>query len=869
VRDRNASASDRIYAALLRLFPGDFRAEFAEEMQADFRDQCLDADRIGGRAAVVLLWIRTTIDIVHRACVEQLDVTKRDAVYALRLVRRNKLFSATAILTLALAIGVNTTIFSIVDGMLFKPLPYHEPDRLVMLSSVRLAGDYPSAMVPKSLAVAVRERHSGLSDLAAVFGTAPLTLVDGAKSTSLKAMAATPNLLDVLGVTPVRGRLPTDEDATSPAAGALLAHATWISNFGADPSLIDRVLRFEDRRVRIVGILPANFVFPSLDASTADLMIAVESPFRGPEIWPTEGAPAPIARLRPNMTLSAAQAEVDALAANLNASLKDWAPPGRQRFRAQLMELQVGLFESRRSVLWTLLAAAGLVLVIACVNLANLLLSRTAGRNREMAVRSVLGASRFRLIRQLTIESGVLALVGGTAGLLLARWSFDFTVRSVPPVFALFLPDALDSRALVFSALATGVSVLLFGAVPALRGSQTALLAGRHERRRIPVLRRLREGHVLVTAETIIVTVLVISAVLTVGSFGRLRSNSLGFQSDNLMSIKLTTRVVQSARMSQVLATVTDEIRRLPGVVSVAAEDTNPIGTVGWSSGQARLPDGKVASAHGVSASYFQAMGLRLVNGRLPSEGEWQGEPLAAVVTERVALALGGAQSALGTSIQILRGDRRAIVIGVVSDIRYRYDDVQPRQVVFIPPPPDRWVAPGLLVRTSGDQSGLDHRIRAVLARAMPRAVPELSPVDAQLARSLALSRFQAQLFGSFAVVAVLLAIVGIHGVLAQTVAGRTREIAIRMALGATSRSVRRHVVTEGLAPVAIGLTLGVVAGFWTVQVFRGYVHGVQLRDPLFFIVAAAIVTAAALAATWIPARRATRIDPATILKTD
>ena len=244
-------------------------------------------------------------------------------------------------------------------------------------------------------------------------------------------------------------------------------------------------------------------------------------------------------------------------------------------------------------------------------------------------------------------------------------------------------------------------------------------------------------------------------------------------------------------------------------------------------------------------------------------------EPFPAVVTERAALALGGSQSALGKSLALSRGDARATVIGVVSDIRLRYDDVQPRQIVFLPPAPDRWSAPGLVVRTSGAPSVLDDRIRAILARTMPRAVPEIVPVRDQLDGSLALLRFQAQLLGAFGIIAVLLAIVGIHGVIAQMVAGRTREIGIRMALGATTGAVRRLVITQGVAPVIVGLLIGVVGGFWVVQLFKNYVHGVQLRDPVFFAAAAVIVVSTALVGTWIPARRATRIDPAKTLRTE
>ena len=324
---------------------------------------------------------------------------------------------------------------------------------------------------------------------------------------------------------------------------------------------------------------------------------------------------------------------------------------------------------------------------------------------------------------------------------------------------------------------------------------------------------------------------------------------------------------MQSPRMREVLSAITSEMRSVPGVVSVAAEDVNPIGVYGWMSGQARFPDGKVLYAHRVTAGYFDTMGLRLVAGRLPAEGEWRGEPFPAVVTERAALALGGSQSALGKSLALSRGDARATVIGVVNDIRLRYDDVHPRQIVFLPPAPDRWSAPGLVVRTSGDPRVLHDRIRAILARAMPRAVPQIVPVRDQLDGSLALLRFQAQLLGTFGVIAVLLAIVGIHGVIAQMVAGRTREIGIRMALGATAGSVRRLVITQGVAPVVVGLLFGVVGGFWVVQVFKSYVHGVQLRDPVFFTAAALIVVSTALVGTWIPARHATRIDPAKTLR--
>ena len=487
--ERHSSLSDRVYASLLRLFPGDFRAEFAEEMQADFRDERLHAERTGGRAALTGLWIRTTLDIVRRAPAEQLDVTGRDVVYTLRLLRRNPLFATTAILTLAIAIGVNTTMFSIVDGMLFKPMPYHEPDRLVMVSSVLAASDRPSAFVPKLIAMTLREQHNGLGDFASIRAVVPLTLMGAARPESFRAAEVTSNLLTILGVNPVRGRSFTEDDVTGPQRAALVSHSAWIARFGADPSIVDRLLSFEEGRVRVVGVLPRTFIVPSLDATTVDLLLAGESTFRDPPTLDPgrELTPYAIARLEPGLTLTAAQAEADALVSHFLSEHPSIDMPIQ---RTRLMDLQVGLYQSRRLALLMLFAGATLVLVIEWGNFANVLLARAAARDREMAVRSAMGASRFRLIRQLAIESTILALAGGAGGVLLARWTFDFAVKSVPPVFALLLPDAIDTRAMAFSALATGISILLFGAVPAIRGSQTDVLAGLHERRGIFVASR-------------------------------------------------------------------------------------------------------------------------------------------------------------------------------------------------------------------------------------------------------------------------------------------------------------------------------------------------------------------------------------------
>jgi len=870
VAKRHSSLSGRVYALLLRLFPGEFQADFAEQMAADFRDQCLDAERTGGRAALVRVWIRTAVDVLRRAPAEQLDVVRRDAGYALRLLRRNPLFALTAILTLAFAIGVNTTIFSIVDGMLFKPMPYHQPDRLVMLRSYTMASDQPAAMVPKLVAVALRERHSGLVDVAAVRKTAPLTLLGTTGPESFDAVDATSNLLNLLGVVPVVGRSFTADDWTAPEGTALLSHVTWTARFGADPSVVDRVISFEEGRVRIVGVLPKDFVVPSLDAKTADLLLAVDTPFRGPADS-RELTLHPIARLKSNVTLAAAQAEVDVLVTNLIKDHPDVVLPGQGGFQARLMELQFGLFESRRSVLWTLFCGAGLVLVIACVNLANLLLSRAAGRDREIAVRMAIGASRLRLIQQLVMESAVLALLGGAAGVLLAWWSFDLVIRNIPPVFVLLLPDRLDGRAVIFSAFATGFSVFFFGAVPALRSSRVDLVAGLQERRRALASRRFGNGRVLVAVETVIVTVLVIAAVLMVGSFGHLRNAGLGFEPDGLRSVEIrTSPSIPNARLRDILLQVTNAVRSLPEVVSVAAEDGNPIGIRGFVSESARLAPGRrTVQVHRVSASYFDTMKMRLVAGRFPSDGEGREGSIPALITERAAQALGGSEHSVGKTVELLRGPSRATVIGVVGDIRLRYDDTEPREVVFVPLPENRPQAPGLIVRAPENQPGLEQRIRAIVMRVSPRTLADVAPLRTQLDASLALSRFQAQLLGAFAMLAVLLAIVGIHGVLAQVVAGSTREIGIRMALGATSGGVRRLVIAHGVVPVVIGLMFGVIAGFWIVQVFRSYVHGVKLHDPSFFAVAAVIVMITALVGAWIPASRATRVDPVMTLRAE
>ncbi len=819
--------------------------------------------------AVAGVWIRTTLDILLRAPAEHLDLTVRDASHALRLLRRNPFFTATAVITLALAIGVNTTVFAIVDGILFRPLPYHEPDRIVMVTAFTAGSDRPTAFVPKAIAVALNEHRGGLGALAAVRSALPMTLLSQAGSEAFTATGVTTNLLQVLGVRPVRGRTLTEADVTSTEQSALLSHAAWTTRFGADPSAIGRVLDFAEGRVRIVGVLPKGFVIPSLDARAVDLMLPFESPFQGTDLG-REIVISPIARLEPDVTLSAAQTEIDALAGSLIEQNPGLLGPSGREQRVRLVELQAGLFGSRRSVPLILFAAASLVLLIACVNLASLLLSRAAGREREMAVRSTLGASRLRLIRQLAVESSVLAVAGGIAGLFLARWSFDFVVARVPPVFMLLLPDTLDGRAVAFSALATALSIFFFGAVPALRNSQTDLLSGLQQRGHARLSSGLSQGRLLIAMESVLLTLLVVAAMLMAGSFRHLQTVALGFDADNLMSITLSNRPVVSARMDHIIRQVASEVRDLPGIVSFAAEDSNPIGIVGWQSESARLPTGEGAmAAHRVSTDYFSTMALLPIAGRLPTADEWRSESNVAVITKHAAHSFGGPEVSLGRTLELMRGRRHATIIGVVRDLRLRYDDVEPRRMVFVPPPPDRWVMPGLIVRTRADAQNVEPQIRAILAQVMPRAVPAMMPVHAQLDGSLALPRFQAQLLGAFAVLALLLAIVGIHGVAAQAVAGRTREIGIRMALGATPGSVRRLVIIQGVAPVVGGLILGAAASFWTVQLFRGYVHGVQLHDPIFFVMGAFVITATAFLSTWIPARCAARIDPAATLRTE
>jgi predicted permease len=809
---------------------------------------------------------------------------RQDGRYALRALWRSPGFAAVAILTLGLGIGANTAIFSVVNAVVLRPLPYRDPASLVVVDTS------PVPLAESWLTGAWRERAKTLSDLGGFNGPTPATLVAGGEPEQVQSAFITWNFLALLGVGPRAGRDFTEADA-SPGAPpvALLSHSLWIARFGGDPSIVGRTVTVNGAVLTVVGVTPATFRFPAAGAlSAGSLRLDTQ-----PDVMRV-AAPAMrlnvIGRLAPGIPARTAAQELLGIYQQAAASLLDDGKPEFSQSEIDQLRLGVGLLHERlagpvRERLWLAMGAVGFVLLVACANVANLLLARASTRQRELALRTALGARRGRLVRLLLTESVLLALFGSALGVLLAI-STSGVARLV---LAERLPHidtiALDWRVLAFTVAVAALTGMLCGlaSIPgATRVSLTAVFSGAAP----GVTGRSTMRRVLLSTEIAMTFVLVVGAALLVQTLWILTTKDHGFEADRLLTVRVspgtprdldrTDRRAASRYFAAFFSDLRDRLERIPGVASAGAVSRTPL--AGTASRLANITlDGHPAGESSapiafVTPAYFRTLRIPVIAGRDFDERDRLGAERVVIVNEAFQRRFASGGSVVGARMTAIA--EGFTIIGLTADVPDRSLREIPEPLVMAPlaqmPAGNiTWTALTFVLRTaSGDPLRLAPAVRREIWATSPNIViSEIATMDERVARTIRAERDSALLFGLFAVAALVMAAVGVYGVAAYAIAQRTKEIGIRIALGAVRRDILRLVVPQTLAPAVIGIVMGAAAASMVTRLVASMVYGVTPLDPATFAVAGFVLISIALTAAWLPARRAMRTDPLVALR--
>ena len=802
----------------------------------------------------------------------------QDLRYGARMLMKRPGFTLIAVVTLALGIGANTAIFSVVNGVLLRPLPYKEPDRLVMVwGSVRPRGLKRAWISPPNF-FDFREQNQAFEKVSALLEWGP-TLTEAGEPERLTGAQVSHDFFSVLGIEPILGRaFLAPEDRPNVERVVVLGAGLWQRRFGADPGVIGKKLTLDGNLYTVVGVMPAGFNFPDQAELWKPLRIGPTTVGRGSAMLRL------IARLKPGVTLEQADADMNTVAGRLEKAYPE-ANTGRGVALVPLHEQVVG--EVRQALL-VLLGAVGQVLLIACANVANLLLARAKSREKEIAIRTALGARRGQIIRQLLTESLLLAIAGGGFGLLLAVNGADL-LKSISPANIPRLENvAIDQRVLGFTLVSAVLTGVIFGIIPALQSSRPNLNqvlkegskggAGGTSRGRVRSL--------LVVTEIALALMLMIGAGLLTKSFSRLLQVNPGYNSAQVMTagISLPGRRYQTdQQVDAFYKQLLERLESVPGVQSAAIAVSRPLepmdnffGSLNFV-GRPEPPSGEHLRVrmNTISPDYFRTLGTTLVKGRFFSERDDEAAPAVAIVNATFVRRYLPEENPLGKQITFglqfdSRAPRPAEIVGVVDDMKRDGLRSEPEPEVFVAHHQASYPAMSLVIRTAVNPMSIVGAVRRELA-AIDKDVPlyQVTTMDDLLTKAVGEPRFLMFLISGFATVALILAAVGGYGVTAYAVTERTREIGIRMALGAQVSDVFRLVVKQGMILALAGVGVGLAAAFALTRVMKGLLFGVNAADLPTFTLVALLLATVALLACWIPARRATKVDPLTALRSE
>jgi putative ABC transport system permease protein len=793
----------------------------------------------------------------------------QDLRYGARMLFKQPGFTLIPVLTLALGIGANTAIFSVVNTVLLRPLPFKEPDSLVMIRETKLP-QFPEFSVSAGNFLGWQKQNTVFERMAAYTG-ASFNLVGVGDPEQIPGMRVTDGFFAMLGAQPQIGRdFLSEEDQPGRNNVVILSHGLWQRRFGGEAKILNQTLTLNGQSYTVIGVMPASFRFGGRE------------PIWTPMAFTTQQAQnhgghylSAIGRLKPGVTLDQARAEMVTIAGRLATQY----PEANAGWNVKLMSLLEFSVRSIKPALLVLLAAVAFVLLIACVNVANLLLVRAASRQRELAIRTALGAGRARIMRHLLTESVLLALLGGGVGLLLAKWGMDLLLALAPQDLPRLSGVSLDGRALAFTAAITLLTGVIFGLFPALQASkpnlnETLKDAGRGSS---DGGRRQLVRSSLVVLEVASALVLLVGAGLMIKSFWQLLKVDPGFNPDNALTLSVAlprTKYPEETQQVAFFQQLLEKVSALPGVQAAGISNAMPLGNdyvAGFEiEGRPPLPPGAGQSTnfYAVSPDYFKAMGITLRRGRLFTERDTKDSPRVAVVNETMAQKIFPNEDPTGKRIKFGRNADSYEIVGIVADVKqYGLDQVTPLQT-YEPHTQQTFPAMTLVVRTAGPPTEMTAAIRnAVLELDKEQPIANVSTLAQSLSTSIAQQQFSMLLLGVFAAVALLLAAVGIYGVLSYAVTQRTHEIGIRMALGAGRREVLKLVVGHGLRLTLLGVAAGLATAFALTRLMKTLLFGVSATDPLTFGLIALLLIAVALLACYLPARRATQVDPLVALR--
>jgi len=791
----------------------------------------------------------------------------QDLRFALRMLVKNPGYSATAVATLALGLGANTAIFSVVHSVVLAPLPYEKPEDLVRVFGTRASQGIATAGLSQADFYDLRE---GLETVdLKVYHWYGLSLSSSERPRELTTIRVSPGLLDLLGVDPLHGRtfLP-EEEIEGRHRVAVLGHGFWRRELGGDPGIVGETVLLDEEEWTVVGVMPEGFGFPEQGVELWVPLPRPEEPRRNGRSL--DG----LARLAPGFTLEQAQAEAE----TLTASLEETYPDTNEGWRVAMTPLHEQVVGNVQPALLTLLTAVALVLLVACANVANLTLSRSVLRQREAAVRSALGAGRWRLVRLFFTESTLLAVVGGLIGLALAAWGVEALVAASPHELPRVGEIAIDLPVLLFVAGLALVTGPLVGLLPALQlsrgGLATALQgAGRGS---FGERRGSRVRDVLTVAEVAVSLMLLLGAGLMLKSFLRLTDVDPGFRADGVAAVQLFVygdRYRESAQQVAFFDRLLEEIEALPGVESAGLTNSLPMsviraGTVSLQVAGRAEEEGQQAGYRVVSPTLFETLGQPVRTGRGFTERDREGAPEVLLLNQRAAELYFPGESPLGAEITLDGGETWWSVVGVVGNVRGDALETEAEPEIYRPFRQAVTGSIAVVARTAGDAAPLVEALQRQVWEVDPRQpVWRAFPLSELVAESSAQRRFYTALIGLFAVLALVLAAVGLYGVISYSVTRRTQEIGIRMTLGARSWDVQRLVMVRGALLVGAGVLLGLLGGFSLSKAISGFLFGVSALDPPTFVLVSLVLTAVALTACWLPARRAAGLDPVRALR--
>jgi putative ABC transport system permease protein len=799
----------------------------------------------------------------------------QDIRYGFRMLLKHKSLTAVAMIALGLSIGSNTAIFSLVNGVLLSPLPFPDAERIIYIE-----GKNPAAGISDSnvsyLDFTDWSQQTDLFASTAAYWTGEAHLGADGQPERVPRAGVTPGFFSVLGIQPVLGRTFVPEDDKGwPQTVAIISHGLWKRHFGSDPAIVGKSILLSGRSMTIIGVMPPGFEYPEQTRIWVPSAVDLSLEPRDNRVWSA------IARLNAAIDLKQAQARLSAINAQLDKQFHET----NKGWDVFLSTLQERLVREVKPSLLALLGAVGFVLLIACANVANLLLARGAARQKEIAIRAALGASRTRVLRQLLTESILLSAIAGIAGLLLSMWLTNVLMSMLPEGAPRIEQVGIDYRVLTFALGVSALTGILFCIVPALQASKLDVTSALKEGGRSGEgHRRTSAGSLLLIGEVALSLMLLVGAGLLIKSFLSLQKVRLGFNAGNVLTARLSLQGPKYKNDQQVVEffrQLKERLEAKPGVQAVGGSVNLPLNPTGYAIGRGFIPEGrpftveesKDAMFSTITGDYFRALQIPLLSGRTFEPRDNADGPKVVIINETTAKRhFGSPTAAIGKRLSVwaaFRGQRREEkfmreIVGVVGDTKTGSltgeDDLQ----IYVPHAQDpQWNFMGLVIRTAGDPAAFAGTLQGeVQALDKDQPIYNVRTYDDLVMNSLGTRRVSMQLFTAFACAALLLAAVGIYGVMAYSVTQRTQEIGIRMALGAQKSDILRLVVRQGMTLVLIGVITGLAGAFALTRVIANLLFGVGASDPLTFIAISLLLMFVSLIACYLPARRAARLNP-------